>query len=476
MTQTSGHARWIRTCSAVALSAGCACGPALARQSAAWGEYSFSNIDNLSGPVVKISGGAFHVLVLKGDGTVAAWGKGIYGECNVPPGLRNVVDVSAGYWHSAALRSDGTIEVWGATDLTDLTPKNMPLLSAMDCGRYFMLAVRTDGTVFGWGEDQMGQLDVPPGLTGVMKVAGGTNHSAAVRADGTVVAWGSNSSGQCNVPSDLGPVVAIDANSTSTVVLQSNGVARCWGAANSAGEPNVVGIAAQGGGLAMLRADGTIARFGSLPAITGAYTALQPAAVLGVGGGFYVAMRTDGMLVGRAALANNLYGAATPPPQLGQIRSMAADADSAVRAFATADGRLARWETRGDSASPTVRVVKDVGALLLDLQIGRKIYGRQLNGTWRCFDGDMLDEVALSPELSSALAVSTGPWHTLVLRADRTVVCVDAQSASSFTTVPPSLGLANDVSACDQGSAAILQDGSVAYWGIYEDVRGDMPP
>src|SRR5262249_22963755 len=35
-----------------------------------------------------------------------------------------------------------------------------------------------------------GQADVPPGLNGVVRVAGGAYHSLALTADGTVVAWG----------------------------------------------------------------------------------------------------------------------------------------------------------------------------------------------------------------------------------------------------------------------------------------------
>src|SRR5206468_12816317 len=46
-----------------------------------------------------------HILALKADGTVFAWGDNSYGEVNLPSGLTNIVAVSGGYFHSLALAS-----------------------------------------------------------------------------------------------------------------------------------------------------------------------------------------------------------------------------------------------------------------------------------------------------------------------------------------------------------------------------------
>jgi alpha-tubulin suppressor-like RCC1 family protein len=70
------------------------------------------------------------------------------------------------------------------------------------------LALTSDGTVLAWGSNGEGQLGngttsvAQPtpvqviGLTGVTRIAEGTDFSLALRSDGTVWAWGGNDSGQ----------------------------------------------------------------------------------------------------------------------------------------------------------------------------------------------------------------------------------------------------------------------------------------
>jgi len=60
-----------------------------------------------------IAAGYSYSLGIRADGTVVAWGRKDYGECNVPAGLTDVVAVAAGLDHSLALKSDGTVVAWG---------------------------------------------------------------------------------------------------------------------------------------------------------------------------------------------------------------------------------------------------------------------------------------------------------------------------------------------------------------------------
>ncbi len=64
--------------------------------------------------VVAIATGYAHVLALKKDGTVLAWGANPKQECVVPAGLRDVVSIAAQAHMSYALKRDGTVVRWGS--------------------------------------------------------------------------------------------------------------------------------------------------------------------------------------------------------------------------------------------------------------------------------------------------------------------------------------------------------------------------
>lgn len=135
------------------------------------------------------------------------------------PGLTGVVSVAAGDRHSVALRSDGTVWAWGDngqrqlgvpsnTSPTSTSPVQVPGLTgvmSIAAGAEHSLAVRSDGTVWSWGANGSGQLgttptepsvQVVPGVRGVNKVVSAGTYSMALAADGSVWAWGDNSSGQ----------------------------------------------------------------------------------------------------------------------------------------------------------------------------------------------------------------------------------------------------------------------------------------
>jgi len=74
-----------------------------------------------------------------------------------------------------------------------------------------------------WGDNYFGQCNVPAGLSDVVAVAGGGEHSLALKQDGTVVAWGANYYGQCNVPVGLNNVVAVAAGGDHSLALKQDG-------------------------------------------------------------------------------------------------------------------------------------------------------------------------------------------------------------------------------------------------------------
>jgi alpha-tubulin suppressor-like RCC1 family protein/outer membrane protein assembly factor BamB len=177
-----------------------------------------------------VSGGAYHSLAVRPDGSAWGWGwngvgqlgNGTLAEAHRPSrvlGLSGVTAVSAGFYHSLALRSDGTVWAWGwnvlgqlgdGTTIDRQQPVRVPLLDnvvAISAGAFHSVALRADGTVWSWGWNGVGQLGdrtlvdrhLPvrvSGLTGVTALDAGAHHNLALRADGSVAAWGWNAVGQ----------------------------------------------------------------------------------------------------------------------------------------------------------------------------------------------------------------------------------------------------------------------------------------
>jgi len=62
---------------------------------------------------VAVAGGGSHSLGLKEDGSIVAWGRNDYGQCNVPEPNEGFVAVAGGGYHSLGLKEDGSIVAWG---------------------------------------------------------------------------------------------------------------------------------------------------------------------------------------------------------------------------------------------------------------------------------------------------------------------------------------------------------------------------
>ena len=148
-----------------------------------------NNEGYLSG-IKEISAGESHVLALKIDGTVYAWGDNRYGQLgdgttvNKPypvsvsiggQAISSIKDISAGGKHSLALTSRGKVYAWGANNKGQL-------------GIGSTAASNTPVLVSG--------VDGEAELTFVTDVAAGYEFSAARRSNGHVAAWGDNSMGQ----------------------------------------------------------------------------------------------------------------------------------------------------------------------------------------------------------------------------------------------------------------------------------------
>jgi len=244
----------------------------------AWGDNDVANQttvpSGLAG-VTAVSGGQYHSLALKSDGTVSAWGfrynPGFEPDLAFVAGLSNVTAISAGDNHNLALKNDATVAAWGDNSFNQVSdlPTGLSGVTAIASGGNHSLALESSGTVIAWGSNTSGQTVIPSGLNSVIAISGGDSHSLALKNDGTVVAWGLNTSGQITIPSGLNSVVAISAGGNHNLAIKSDGTVVAWGSNVSAqvsglptGLSNVVAVAANGDHSLALKDDGSIVGWG----------------------------------------------------------------------------------------------------------------------------------------------------------------------------------------------------------------------
>jgi alpha-tubulin suppressor-like RCC1 family protein len=236
---------------------------------------------------VAVAAGANFSMALRSDGTVWTWGLNSNGQLGLGDttnrsaptqiaGLTSVVSIGAGSTFAFAVRSDGTVRSWGQNSSGQLgngstTQQNAPVTvsgltgvslrpGAVDGGSNHAVAVRADGTVAAWGSNNNGQLGANPatvtssntpltvsGLTAVVSVGAGVQHSLAVRSDGAARSFGQNNTGQLGNGSTTNswPPVTPSGGLTSLGVIaggsgysattQPNGRVWTWGA-NSSGQ------------------------------------------------------------------------------------------------------------------------------------------------------------------------------------------------------------------------------------------------
>jgi alpha-tubulin suppressor-like RCC1 family protein len=227
--------------------------------------------------VIQIAAGYQHILALKSDGTVWAWGYNFYRQLGTGtqtdratpfqiPGLTGITQVSANFYDSMALGSDGSVWAWGnnafgqlgdGTTTNRATPVKLPGLSGVkqiSAGFEHGLAVKSDGTVWAWGNNAFGQLGVGtntnhaapeqvPGLTGVTQVAAGQTHSLAIAGpNGSVWAWGDDTNSglgdgattEQKSPINIGlnGITQISAGLNRSAAVSSNGALYLWGASD----------------------------------------------------------------------------------------------------------------------------------------------------------------------------------------------------------------------------------------------------
>ena len=244
----------------------------------------------------------------------------------------------------------GLQTVWAVNQYVDLTPPcGLSNIVALALGTNHSLVLKADGTVTGWGDNTFGQSDVSATLPTVTAIAAGGNFSLALKPDTTVLAWGQNDFGQTNVPPGLTNVTALAAGATHALALLRDGTVKGWGNStagrttplvNSGFKALVAGVDHSLG----LRTNGSVAGWGG-----SAYGQARPpssltnpatAAVMALAAGSYhsLALRSNGTVV---AWGNNDFGQTNVPSALTQVAAIAAGDTYSLALLQ--DGSLVAW-------------------------------------------------------------------------------------------------------------------------------------
>ena len=335
--------------------------------------------------------GGWHVV----GGSVVALSLGLVSQSAVAQCATSVVGFGAG-------------EPGESGDQFDLgqsiTPTTDAEISQASAGIYHSAGLLADGTVVCWGSNATPFGPGPNGsgrvfgtnasgapitggtigqrvqilgvtLTGVAEVRAGELHTVARRNDGTIVAWGNNSYGQLSIPAGL-VATKIAAGSLHNVALRPNGSVVGWGAWQ-AGIPS-----------------------GTSSGIVDIDAGYEHSFAWNASGTLYAWGRND-------------FGQATVP--------------AALPATKQADGG---W--RSSMALGTDGVVRAWG----NNQYGQ-CGGTNANGTADNSSGTQLRVVKiLGQPLTDVIAISSGGYHGVALRANGTIVTWGLNNLGQ-TVVPP---------------------------------------
>jgi len=270
------------------------------------------------------------------------------------------------------------------------------------------------GDLCGWGDDTLAgytqfQVTPPPGLTNVIAITAGANHSLAVLDDGTVVGWGANNEGQSSPPNGLSNVVSVAVGWERSLALLADGRVVGWGRASAPSWLNdAVMISAGSSHYLALRSNGTVVAWGD----NGSGQATPPGDLAGVvavaaGGQHSLALRSDGTVV---AWGRNDFGEGDVPTSLTDAVAIAAGNRSSIAL--RSNGRITGWGWNNyNQSSPPVSIT-NATAISMKYQHGLALLGDGTVAGWGQNDSGEASPYAW---LTNVTAIAAGHHYSLVL-------------------------------------------------------------
>ena len=214
----------------------------------------------------KVSVGPSHVIAIKSNNTLWAWGANDLGQLGdgtvisrsspVQVGTSPTYawyDVSAGNNFSAALRDDRLLYVWGLNtsgqlgQITDVTNKSSPVQvlagswKAVSAGGTHVVAIDSANKLWAWGLNSNGQLGLldynsrsSPTQVGTSSwtiISAGNIHTTAINSDSGLFTWGTNAVGQLGYTVTPVPYswTQVAGNADITVAIRNDGLLFTWG-------------------------------------------------------------------------------------------------------------------------------------------------------------------------------------------------------------------------------------------------------
>ena len=511
--------------------------------------------------VIAIDSGYYHGVALKLDGTVWVWGANYYGvfgtnsipsnsSTPIPSGtIANVSAIAAGDYHMLALKGDGSVWAWGLNGNGQLgdntTTYSRGVAGAVVLtGQYKSIAagvnnsaaLRTDGTLYTWGQNNYGQIGngtiVDPvrlptavaGLSSVTAIATG-QHTLAANPQGQLFSWGYNLTGQLgqgsktnqSTPSilqsftqvgQLGlPVLAPEGGSylnAPTVTVRSPDISATLRYTIDGTEPNG-GSPVIASGSTLVTVSGFLKvkafRPGS-PASETKTAVYQISEQVSVGKNHTLALKKDGTVwawgrndygqLGQGSLGEFWYPAkveslsTVKAVSAGADYSLALKSDGTVWAWGSNDyGQLGQGNTAQRQSPTLVSGLTGVVAISagegfsLALKSDGTVWAWGFNAYKQLGDGTATDRPSPVPVsgLNDVIAIDSGYYHGVALKLDGTVWVWGANYYGVFGTnsIPsnsstpiPSGTIANvsAIAAGDYHMLALKGDGSVWAWGL----------